>query len=307
MSKGSAAQRAILSIYLVYLSACTKIETIEPPTVRNIDEIFIEVDYQTGAKPEVVTEFVPGSGITDNAWEVVTRPNIEALTNVPAIGRTLNVIVPSSDADLQELDASKISAGGDNVGFNSGILLDIAERFRDVRDSGRRASLYVLFVNGLFVDESGAFRSETLGVSIGNTGVVALFAPVLRQQVNNSNQQNLVTKWFVEQSTVVHELGHAGGLVGPAVIEPESGFGLPLQSNHLDNPPNKTHCTNQRCVMYFQNQGSRAALQFYARVVNDRSVVMFGQECIDDAHAGIRCAMGQAEVSDNCDNTIVPQ
>ncbi len=75
-----------------------------------------------------------------------------------------------------------------------------------------RRSYYLLFLNGLFDDDgSGKGNPNILGVSLGDTGVIAIFKPV----IDGTRQTALDTETpkLVEQLTLIHEFGHAAGLV----------------------------------------------------------------------------------------------
>jgi hypothetical protein len=112
-----------------------------------------------------------------------------------------------------------------------------------------------------------------LGVSLGDTGVIAVFKPVVRGASALPTLQR-----FVEQTTLIHEFGHAVGLVAN---------GLSVTSAHHD-AAHGAHCTNQDCVMYYLNEGASDALAFVQRRIQGGSSVVFGPECLQDAHAAAR-------------------
>jgi hypothetical protein len=78
---------------------------------------------------------------------------------------------------------------------------------------------------------------------------------------------------FIEQATLVHEFGHAMGLVNN---------GVPLTSSHQDTQKGH-HCINTNCVMYWQNEGVSDLKEFVQSYMTTGSLVMFGPECLKDA------------------------
>ena len=83
------------------------------------------------------------------------------------------------------------------------------------------------------------------------------------------------TARFVEQSTLVHELGHAVGLVDN---------GVPLVSQHKDSA-HGAHCTNESCTMYWLDEGASDAAEFARMYVTSGDTVIFGDECLADVDA----------------------
>jgi hypothetical protein len=80
---------------------------------------------------------------------------------------------------------------------------------------------------------------------------------------------------FVEQTTLVHELGHAVGLVNR---------GVPLASQHHD-AEHGAHCTDDRCVMYYANEGASDLSQFVSEYVTSGDTIVFGADCLADTDA----------------------
>lgn len=106
---------------------------------------------------------------------------------------------------------------GDDEDYSVDELLDLADAHRDERSEGDRATFYAVWVDGYFEDD-GERQSGVLGVSIGNTGVIAMFKPVIQ---STSPIEGIAR--FSEQLVLVHEFGHAIGLVNN---------GVPLTSDH---------------------------------------------------------------------------
>ena len=91
-------------------------------------------------------------------------------------------------------------------------------------------------------------------------------------EASDYSLNSAMVKRYVEQSTLVHESGHAIGLVNN---------GLPMTSTHEDTA-HRAHCSNPDCVMYWQNEGSDALKTFVLNRLNNPSLVMYDQACLKD-------------------------
>ena len=218
-----------------------------------VDEVILEVDYEAGAAPFDAYPRRDGS-----PWELL-EDNLEALF-AQSTPRTL--IVPKTLSEMQGLGA--LSSGPD---FTTSEILEIAGANRDVDSTELSRSFYIVFLDGFFEDQ-GVRQEQVLGVSIADTGVIAMFKPVV------GTSDDALSR-FVEQTTLIHEIGHAVGLVDN---------GLPPASDHVDEE-NGAHCTNDRCVMYWLNERVADAIRFARERFMGEDTVVFGQECLDDAYA----------------------
>jgi hypothetical protein len=161
--------------------------------------------------------------------------------------------------------------------FDAEAIAGLAGRYRDVRSGDGVASYYAIWLDGLYA-EGGRARDDVLGVSLGETGVIAMFKPVLRGAASRQ-----AVRWFVEQSTLVHEFGHAAGLVNN---------GVDARGAHHD-AEHGAHCTNREgCVMFYANEGVADIVSFYERNRERNGddaalfeAVLFGPECLGDMAA----------------------
>ncbi len=249
---------ALLSLGAAACSSATS-ATIDTPNPfgAGVRTVALEVDYAKGAEP-----YVGAEGQVSDLWRL-TRDNLDALFQKK---RTLTI--PSA---LDQMEAIADVPSGD---LTTDQLLDVASRHRQSKSTADAVSYYVLFVDA-YLSENGQRKTDVLGVSIGHTGVVAMFKPVIRA-ADVRAFPGVVR--FTEQAVLIHELGHAVGLVDN---------GLPLTSAHKDEA-NGAHCKNPQCVMYYANDGARDALQFARRFAQSGSTVVFGSECANDAAAALR-------------------
>ena len=227
----------------------------DPPGVFDpaITEVRVEIDYETGQAP--YTGPIIGFG---DAFAISTAN----LGRIFAGAKT--VTLPTTTAAMQDLGAiADEELTGDD-------LLAIAADHRDQRSAGNVYTYYVVWVSGLFTDGSGP-RPNVLAVSIGGTGVVAMFKDVI---AGTGGVVPNVEK-FVEQSTLVHELGHAIGLVAN---------GVATTSAHHDQA-HGAHCTNDACVMYYLNEGAGDMAAFAQQYVTSGDAILFDAACLADVDA----------------------
>ncbi len=215
-----------------------------------VTELSVEVAYETGAEPYT------SSGLKQ-LWEV-TKANLEALFE----GRSQKpaIVVP------MELTAmTNFNATGKQL-YSTGDLKAMAKTHRKKPNSGAKGSCLILFVNGYY-SENGVENKNVLGVSLTGEALVAVFKPVVE-----SAGLTQMSKNGIEQGTIVHELGHALGLVNT---------GIPLKSGHQD-VTNTGHCMNEECIMFWQNEQGSFMAAFTQQLGTDVKV-LFDAACLKDA------------------------
>src|SRR4051812_16186794 len=209
----------------------------QPPALElygsAIHNLTFEIDYVPGAEP--YTGAVLGFG---EIWDVA-QTNVERLfqgsNKVFDIPRTLDKMEKLTDV-----------TGAD---FTVDQILAIASAHRNQLSSGDTATFYFVWLDGYYRDASGV-NKDVLGVSLGTTGVLAMFKPVIAG--TGSGTPGLNVERYVEQATIVHEFGHAAGLVNN---------GLAQTSQH-DDATHEGHCTNKDCVMYWAIEGTGGAISY---------------------------------------------
>lgn len=221
-----------------------------------ISTIVLEVDYAAGAEP--YTGGVVGFG---DVWDVFAN-NAEALF----AGADKSFEIPRT---LDQMELLPDVAG---ESFDYAAIAAIAAAHRDTADGAETASFYALWLPGYY-DDGESVRMDVLGVSFGDTGIVAMFKPVIA----GVGPVALGSEKLVEQVTLVHEFGHAVGLVNN---------GLTLQSPHQDEAHGR-HCTNQDCVMYYAVERAQDVVGFVAASLTSDQAILWGDECLADAAAAI--------------------
>lgn len=219
-----------------------------------VTEVRIELDYERGEAP--YTGPILGFGDTFDL-------SVANLGRIFAGRKT--VTLPTTLAGMEDVGAIA------DAELTVDDLLALAAQHRDGADTATVKTYYVLFVGGYYTDAGGP-NPGVLGVSIGDTGVIAMFKDVI-ESTGVAAVPNL--ERFVEQSTLVHELGHAIGLVAN---------GVAVTSAHHDEP-HGAHCTNQDCVMYWLNEGAGDMAAFAQQYVVSGDAILFDDACLADVDA----------------------
>ena len=226
-----------------------------------IGTIVLEVDYAAGAEP--YTGSVVGFG---DVWDVFAN-NAEALF----AGADKTFEVPRT---LEQMELLPDVAG---ERFDYAAIKAIAEEHRDVAGGDGTASFYAVWLPGYY-DDGETVRMDVLGVSFGDTGIVAMFKPVIA----GAGGLGVGTEKLVEQVTLVHEFGHAAGLVNN---------GLPMHTPHQDEAHGR-HCSNTDCVMYYAVESTQDVVGFVAASLTSNTAILWGDECLADAAGAIAAGQG---------------
>jgi hypothetical protein len=226
----------------------------------SITKIVIEVDYASGSAPYTGQQLLFG-----DVWGVF-KANSARLFE----GTNKEITVPTELPQMEEL---KDVTGKEFTGEQ---ILAIAAAHRDTPSSGDTASFYFVWLPGNYNDGK-MVRTDVLGVSLGSSGVIAMFKEVIAG--TSVGPLDNVAK-YVEQATLVHEFGHAVGLVQN---------GIPTTSAHHDEP-HGAHCTNTDCVMYYAIEGTQGAADFATKYVTSEGSILFADDCLADVDAMIKSA-----------------
>lgn len=219
----------------------------------NANSLRLDVAYEAGAAPYTNTGF--GS---NNNFEF-TANNLSDL--FADRGNPISVFTDLSLADMTSIPAQNKSS------YSQSEIRELAEAYQPVESSENQGVIFVLFLDGYY-NSNGQELTNVLGVSVGSF-VVALFKPVIAA-VPGGGVLGGDPKPQVEQATIVHEVGHAIGLVDN---------GVALHTDHLDEANGK-HCDNQNCVMYWANEGAGGLSNLFGGA--SATELVFGQECKGD-------------------------
>jgi hypothetical protein len=206
---------------VVVSSACAQKEILEGVFLPEVAHIQVEIDYQEGVLP-----YTRAPSGTDEAPLTIFSDNVAALFST--LPRTIEVPVA-----LEEMTSFRLS----QQTYTAEELYALSMSERNLWDTAQSRSFHVLVMNGM-LERDGQVMDQTLGATLPQIRTIALFRPVIDSVILNSSDE--VTVETVEQLTMVHEFGHAVGLVGA---------GLPAVTDHED-PVATHHCTDVQCIMH---------------------------------------------------------
>jgi hypothetical protein len=254
--------RALRGIAAAFLAACllrcgeNVVES--PPAFDSPASYFstaralaVDVSYEPGAEPYA------GTGTNGTLTWTMLANNITAL--VACHDNIDTVAVPFELADMYAMTSQN------QAGWSASELRQLADVYRPRASSADTGVFWIAFVNGYF-EREGAQDSAV----IGNTGTIAIFKDVIERAAATD-----AVRRFIEQSTLVHEMGHALGLVNN---------GVPMTTTHEDSA-HARHCSDSDCIMYWANEGLADLSQFVQRYLLSGQAVLFCDACRDDVCA----------------------
>lgn len=231
-------------------TGCTDLAPLLDPDVTSV---VFEVGYMPGAEPY--------TGVASNVIDLWTVAEINTRA---VLGDERDYVFPHGLDEMESLP--DLSAGA----FSRDEIVAIADAHR-APSTGSVANVYMVWLDGVFRDE-GELREQVLAISIGDTGVIGVFKPTIRRSSTMFDDE---TSKLAEQVAVVHELGHAFGLVAR---------GLPMIEEHGSrHDQDGNHCNNERCVMHPGDLVPH--VRHITEATADADLVLFGDACLRDARA----------------------
>ncbi|MCI5073260.1 hypothetical protein MRY82_10040 [bacterium] len=214
---------------------------------KKSETVRIEVFFEPGAEPFV------GNRTNGQALWSVFGENLTAIfqyrTTPP------DIIYPQNLDDMTAMGQQNKNL------WSVQDVLNLNETFFNTRPTENEAVFYIYFLEG-----NAASGSNVLAFNISETPIIAVFKDAIVAS------GGVLTQRFVEQSTLIHEMGHAVGLVNA---------GVPMAQNHQDTE-NGAHTTNEDCVMYWLNEGASDLANFIQDYTTSNDVIMWGQEVLND-------------------------
>lgn len=240
---------------LVLLTACGKdsgkkssVEAQNPNTIFGANQITVKVYYEEGAEP-----YTEDADLALLKYWTIYQKNIEALFGGRSPKPTL--VIPTSLSQMKKIST---------MGKAKWSIDDVLSLEKTVESSESGLVFKIFFVRGEYAE-----NSNVLGFHISNTYTMAVFKDVIAR--SGSTEERIPQ--YVEQATIIHETGHALGLVNN---------GLPMKAAHQDSG-HGSHCNEPTCVMYWQNEGTSGLKTFVQNLIQNRTIVMFDSQCLNDA------------------------
>jgi predicted Zn-dependent protease len=227
--------------------ATKKITKQNVSALYSISSLQVFVYYEPGAEPYVK------DALPFQYWTILQQ-NLAALYQgkLPAS----SILVPM---DLSQM--TKIAAQSKSL-WSTQDVLNLSKTFGKTSTG----TFTIIYLNGYSDQGQGI-----IGFQITGTNVIAVFKDVVRSV---GPEESLVTR-YIEQATLVHEMGHALGLVNN---------GLPLLSAHHD-VANGAHCSVKDCVMSFSNEGRSSMIAYVNDIISNGTIIMYDQKCLNDAQS----------------------
>lgn len=216
------------------------------------NEFIVKVVYEIGATPYTGTIGLTTNetwDITQSSYQAIFQNHVGRVITVP---KTVGAFTQISDQGKTTWTASELIALGASVSPDTVV-------------TNNKATVTVVFVNGLFEGNSGI-----LGVHFSGYSFAFVFKDVVTSVGGTPIDQR-----YVEQGTIVHELGHVIGFVNN---------GVPLTSNYHDQAHPK-HSLNSNCVMYWTVESSSTILGFLTNTILANRLNLFEAEVLNDAGA----------------------
>ncbi len=159
-------------------------------------EIQLQVAYEADAAP-----YVGAAGLSGrDTWSMYGN-NLAALVE----GTAVTVTHPHA------LDQMTAMGSLEGETYTSDRILALADTHLPIVPEDGVIVYRAIWLDGTW-EEDGASQPGVLGVSLGRTGVIGMFKPV----IEGTSVLDPVRR-FGEQATILHEVGHALGLVNNGV------------------------------------------------------------------------------------------
>lgn len=177
---------------------------------------------------------------------------------------------------IAPMDGGTVTSRGADHAWTVEELVETANATFDLEVPAGTIKLHVLFIDGRYARDSGG--TTTLGVALGDTHVVMFEDRIERGcaggGVGPLLQDDLCS--LTEVSVLVHEVGHAIGLVNN---------GLAMVTGHED-AEHVAHDHNRDCVMYWLYEGSDVITTLVPMLVGGGDEPLpFDEACLADIAA----------------------
>ncbi|OIQ17579.1 MAG: hypothetical protein BM556_12315 [Bacteriovorax sp. MedPE-SWde] len=225
--------------------------------LKTSSELVVEVVYEPGAEPYTDKNF------RNRHYWTFLESNLQAIIDLR--GREVTLTVPKELADMRMI------AIQDKTSWTAQEIESLVSSSNFTTATSAKGVFKVIFLKGHFKSD-GVVKDKVLGINVTGTTTIAIFKDVV-EEMGRERDDNIAK--FAEQSTLVHEIGHAIGLVNNGVKQ---------VANHQDTA-HGAHCMNTDCVMNWQNEGATEMISFIENYFSSGSEIMFGENCLDDIKA----------------------
>jgi predicted Zn-dependent protease len=243
-------------LILSFLTGCADTIDETSPYDEDTTEVGLVVAYEDNAAP-YTGDIGP---ISIDTWGLYD-------TNISALFEGTGITTPFPDA----LDAMTSMGIIEDENYTAERILELADEHLPVTAESGVVTYRALWLDG-YLEVDGVAETSVLAVSISGTDVIAMFKPVIE---STSTLEPVAA--YSEQAVILHEVGHALGLVNN---------GVEMVADHQDTD-NGHHCTNEQCVMYYANEGAEDLADFIQQYVTSGDEVIFDDECVNDVQSAL--------------------
>lgn len=222
--------------------------------LKDVEKIKVDVKYEPGGEPYTDKNF------RNRHYWTFLESNLKAIYDERGMNVELEVPKELSDMTMIQIQ-NKDSWTAEEV-------VNLVNSLDYTATTDKLGVYKVVFLKGYF-KSNGTVKNTVLGINVTGTTIIAIFKDVV-EDMGRQRDDNIAK--FAEQSTLVHEIGHALGLVNNGVAQVE---------DHHDHEYG-AHCSNPDCVMYWKNEGATDMIKFIQDYFSSGSEVMFGDKCMND-------------------------
>lgn len=217
-----------------------------------VRDLVLHTFHEAGAEP-----YTGRLGFSfDDTWDISEQSLSALFDSHPerdvSVPRTLQAMTALPDQGVQDWSLEEL------VALGNALRPPLASADGDV------VNVSIVFLNGLYRGNAGV-----LGIHPGNHPFAFVFKDVVRSVGGDA-----MTQRYVEQATVVHELGHTIGFVDN---------GVPMVNDHQD-AEHPHHTTDEDGVMYWQVESPDGSLALATSLITGARLQLFGPATLLDAH-----------------------
>lgn len=257
--------RYVILPLVFFISACSSGGDFTPPEFLHnpafyfgdSTKVTLNVYYEPEAEP-FSGDLASTNPIISKIWDI-SFLNFEEIFSFKS--ESTEVFVPRELSEMKAMDALNKDV------WTVEDIIDLAIEKGVVSVKENESILTVFFVKGFFQD-SGQVKNNVVGVNLSGTSITLIFKDVILNMPPN-------LRVFSEQATVVHEVGHALGLVDN---------GVPATGSHFDGL-NGAHSNEDECIMFHLNEGAADLTDFIISLNTTGDATLWGLGVLKDVEA----------------------
>lgn len=202
---------------------------------ENDRNIWLENFYNNTSSLEIILAYEEGACNLQPSNKSVYSNAIESSLTKLLKNQNISVSFPKNKTQMTSLGSLEQN------NYSRQNIINLASKLQ-VSNKGNQSTVCVLILDGYYIQNT-RIQKKLLGINLNNTSIIAIFKPAIQ-----SSSSQYAEQVIVEESTILHEIGHALGL---------TNNGIQSLSNHEDLK-HKAHCSDKTCVMSWQTCGGNS-------------------------------------------------